>query len=69
MGNVPPELLAVFEEMAETLSLLTGKSYAVVIELGQVDNVTCPLIQIVPVPARIEEFVKQKFEENGQSLN
>lgn len=64
-----PELLAVFEEMAETLSLLTGKSYAVVIELGQVDNMLCPLVQIVPVPARLEEIVKQKFEENGQGLN
>lgn len=64
-----PELLAVFEEIAETLSLLTGKSYAVVIELGQVDNMLCPLVQIVPVPARLEEIVKQKFEENGQGLN
>lgn len=64
-----PDLLKVFEETAEVLSMLTGKSYAVVIELGMVDNVPCPLVQIVPVPARLEEIVKQKFEENGQSLN
>lgn len=64
-----PDFLKVFEGLAEVLSLLTGKSYAVVIEMGQVDNVPCPLVQLVPVPARLEEIVKQKFEENGQSLN
>lgn len=64
-----PALMQIFEEIAETLTLMTSKSYAVVIELGQVDGVLCPLVQIVPVPARLEEIVKQKFEENRQSLN